>query len=101
MESRIFASMLALLGMMSCSQPAAPVIAMVNIEAQGYSIEKTHYQSVSELVAGLRAMPKLDGVGITALPGTDQTRVAQTVKAIQSAGVTARIAIVGNEVFNK
>jgi hypothetical protein len=101
MKSRIFASMLALLGMTSCSQPAAPVIAMVNIEAQGYSIEKTHYESTSELVAGLKAMPKLDGVGITALPGTDQTRVAQTVKAIQSAGVTARIAIVGNEVFDK
>jgi len=101
MKSRIFVSLIAVLAMASCSQQAAPVIAEVTIEAQGYSIEKAHYESASELVAGLKAMPKLDGVGITAIPGANQERVAQTIKAIQSAGITARIAIVGNEVFNK
>ena len=101
MKSRIFASLIAMFGTASCSQPASPVIAMVTVEMQGYSIEKTHYESASELVAGLKAMPRLDGVGITALPGADQARVEQTIEAIHSAGITARIAIVGNEVFNK
>lgn len=101
MKSRILVSLVAMLAMASCTQQAAPVIADVTIETQGYLIEKVHYETASELVAGLKAMPRLDGVGITALPGANQERVAQTIKAIQSAGITARIAIVGNEVFNK
>jgi hypothetical protein len=101
MTLRIFASLLTVLVTASCSKPADPVIARVTIETQGYSIENTHYESASEMIAGLKAVPRLDGVGITRLPGADEARVAQTIKAIQSAGITARIAIVGNEVFNK
>ena len=46
-------------------------------------------------------MPKLDGVGLTKLAGVAEEALPLTIKAIQAAGISARIAIVGNEVFEK
>ena len=101
MKSRIISLLLSMLAGTAASQPAPLAIAFVTIEADGYSIEKTHYASVSQLVASLKAMPKLDGIGLTKLPGASDERLSTTVKAIQAAGITVRIAIVGNEVFDR
>ena len=101
MRSRIISLMLAMLSGTTLSQPSQPVIAFVTIEAHGYSVEKTHYESVSDLVRGLKATPKLDAIGLTRLPEASEEQLALTIKAIQAAGITARIGIVGNEVFYK
>ncbi len=101
MKSRILSFLLATLVGTASSQPSSPVIAFVTIEAHGYSIDKVHYESISQLVAGLKAMPKLDGIGLTRLPEAGEEKLSLTIKAIQSAGIAARIALVGNEVFYK
>ena len=99
MKSRILSFLLATLAGTASSQSSSPVIAFVTIESHGYSIDKAHYESVSQLVAGLKAMPKLDGIGLTRLPEVGEEQLSLTIKAIQAAGITARIAFVGNEVF--
>ena len=85
----------------AASEPVPLAIAFVTIEVDGYSIERTHYASIPQLVAFLKAMPKLDGIGLTALAGTKDEQLTTAIKAIQAAGITARIAIVGNELFSR
>jgi len=92
---------LAVLSGSASGQSSPPTIAFVTIEPHGYSIEKTHFETVSQLVTGLKAMPKLDGIGLTRLAGAAEEALPLTIKAIQAAGIPARIAIVGNEVFEK
>ena len=101
MKSRIISLLLAMLAGAASGQSSSPTIAFVTIESHGYSIDKTHYESISQLVAGLKAMPKLDGIGLMRLPGAGEDQLALTIKAIQAAGITVRIAIVGNDVFYK
>lgn len=101
MKSRIISLLLAMFAGAASSQSPSPTIAFVTIESHGYSIDKTHYESISQLVAGLKAMPKLDAVGLTMLPDAGEEQLSLTIKAIQAAGITARIAIVGNDVFYK
>lgn len=101
MRSRIPFLVLAMLTGTAWSQPSQPTMALVTIESHGYSIEKTHYDSVSDLVRGLQAIPGLDAIGLTVLPEASKEQLPLTIKAIQAAGLTARIAVVGNEVFYK
>lgn len=100
MKSRIISLLLAMIaGTASGSSSAA--MAFVTIESHGYSIDKTHYESMAQLIAALKAMPKLDAIGLTRLPEAGEEQVSLTMKAIQAAGIAARIAIVGNDVFYK
>ncbi len=99
MKSRIGSWLLAVLSGTASAKSLPPTIAFVTIKSHGYSIEKTHYETISQLLAGLKAMPKLDGIGLTRLPGAAEEALPLTIKAIQAAGISVRIAIVGNEVF--
>lgn len=101
MKSRIISLMLAMIAGTASGQSSSPTMAFVTIESHGYSIDKTHYESMAQLISALRAMPKLDAIGLTSLPEAGEEQVSLTMKAIQAAGITARIAIVGNDVFYK
>jgi hypothetical protein len=92
---------LAMLAGTAWSQPSEARMAVVTIESHGYSIEKTHYDSVADLVRGLKAIPNLDAIGLTLLPDANKEQLPLTIKAIHAAGLSARIAVVGNDVFYK
>ena len=101
MNRRTFSLLLLASSGVACTQTAVPKITMVSMDAQGFSIDQNHFASTSELVVALKAIPKLEAIGIqTALAG-DQARLDQVVKEIRAAGISVPIAAVGNETFNK
>src|ERR1700744_3599791 len=73
----------------------------VTAEASGYRVGERTVQSPLEVVAGLRAIPKLEAVGVEAAPGVPQQRVDALIAAIRHSGLELRIGVVGNEVFTR
>jgi hypothetical protein len=72
---------------------------MISVDAQGFSMDQDHFASASELVIALKAIPKLEAIGIQMALTGDQVRLDQVVKAIRAAGIFVPIAAVGNEIF--
>ena len=101
MSRSFFAMLLATLTSAAAAQDKAPVLMSVTVEQASYRVGASTVTTPSAVVDDLRAMPRLDMVGIQVAQGVSQQRVDAVIAAIQASGLRARIGVVRNEIFTK
>ena len=102
MPRSIFALLLAVLTSAASAQDSAPELTMITLDASSYQVgDSTKTQSLDVVIADLRAVPKLEVVGIQAGSEISQERIDALIAAIVKSGLKVRIGVVRNEVFTQ
>ncbi len=98
MSRSVIALLLAALASVSAAQDSSPRLVMVTVGPTSYQVGEATAKTLSAVIADLRAVANLDGVGIQAEAGVPHQRIDALVAAIQASGLKVRIGIVANDV---
>ena len=101
MPRPLFALLLAALTSVACAQDKDFAMASVTVGPSSYRVGGTDVASPAAVVDGLRALRRLDMVGIQVEQGASRQRVDAVIAAIRASGLKARIGVVRNEAFGK
>ena len=101
MPRSLLALLIAMLTSVATAQDQQPALAVVTVGASSYRVGDSEVPSPAAVVDSLRALQKLDMVGIQIAPGVSQQRFDAVIAAIRASGLRVRIGVVGNEAFVK
>ena len=101
MARSIFALLLATLTSVVIAQDKPSAFTIITVDVSSYQVGESEAQSLDAVIGALRALPRLEAVGIVSAPGTSQERVDAVIAAVRKSGLKVRIGLVRNEVFTQ